>query len=184
VEGKPPPPPFASVKDAIVLHFKKATKIEILTSLDKMQLTTTPEPVRKLSTATDPNDKREEQIGLDIVFTSDRDSWKARKEKLDDGMVSAYVTIMTDCCTKSMRVRIEEHPDFETKILNDPIELLNAIKLLIHAPKRAQYPLMDWLNTSKRFLNLRQQPQESLSDYYKRFCQEYDILAGIWHTNV
>jgi hypothetical protein len=145
-----------------------------------MQITTTPDPVRKLSTATDPNDKSEEQRRFDIVFTSDRDSWKARNEKLEDGMVSAYATIMTDYCTKLMRDRIEEHPDFESKILNYPIELLKPIKVLIHAPKRAQYPILDWLNTLKRFIDLRQNPNEALSDYYKRFTQEYDTFKALF----
>jgi hypothetical protein len=184
VEGKPPPPTFASVKGAIVLQFKKESRIDIAVSLDNMKLMSIPEPIRKISTATDPNDKREEQVGLDMIFKSDRDSWKARMERLNDGLVSAYATIMTDYCTKLMRDRIEEHPEFESKILNDPIELLLAIKVLIHAPKRAQYPLLDWVNTLKRFINLRQDPNETLSDYYKRFSQEYDTFKALFGTHM
>jgi hypothetical protein len=93
-------------------------------------------------------------------------------------MVSAYATIMTDYCTKGMRDRVEEHPEFATKILNDPIELLRAIKVRIHAPKRALYPLLDWLTTLKRFILIKQGPEENLSHYYKRFSQEYDTVKA------
>ena len=39
-----------------------------------------------------------------------------------------------------MQHRIEEHPDFESTIQNDPIELLKAIKIVMHDPIRAKYP--------------------------------------------
>ena len=34
-------------------------------------------------------------------------------------------------CNGTMQHRIEEHPDFESMIQNDPIELLKAIKILL-----------------------------------------------------
>jgi hypothetical protein len=39
-----------------------------------------------------------------------------------------------------MQNRIEEHPDYESKIQDDPIELLEKIKVLMHNPIRAKYP--------------------------------------------
>ena len=39
-----------------------------------------------------------------------------------------------------MQHRIEEHPDFESTIQNDPIELLKAIKIVMHDPIRAKIP--------------------------------------------
>jgi len=41
-----------------------------------------------------------------------------------------------------MQSRIGEHPDFENKIENDPIALLDAIKMLMHDPVQAQYPMV------------------------------------------
>jgi hypothetical protein len=179
-EGKPPPPTFTSVKDAIVLYFKQKQQIDVAVSLDKLTLVTIPQPIRPISTAADPDDKKEEQRGFDIDYKGDRDEWRARTNKLKDGMVSAYATIMTEYCTKTIWDRVEEHPGFESLILNDPIELLKAIKVLMHAPKRAQYPLLDWLTTLKRFLSTKQEPNELLSDYYKRFTQEYDTVKAMF----
>jgi hypothetical protein len=39
-----------------------------------------------------------------------------------------------------MQNRIEEHPEFDSKIDNDPIALLEVIKILMHDTVRAQYP--------------------------------------------
>jgi hypothetical protein len=177
-EGKPPPPTFASVKDTIVLHFRQKQQIDVAVSLDNMSLVIIKELKRPISKAKDEEERKEEQRGFDIDYKGDKDEWRARSKNLKDGMVSADATIMTDYCTKTMRNRVEEHPEFNTKILNDPIELLRAIKVLIHAPKRAQYPLLDWLATLKRFLLLKQQSGESLFEYSKRFSQEYDTVKA------
>ena len=40
-----------------------------------------------------------------------------------------------------MRTRIEEHPDYVTSILDNPIELLDKIKTLTRDTVRAQYPI-------------------------------------------
>jgi hypothetical protein len=81
-----------------------------------------------------------------------------------------------------MQEGIKQHPDFASKIYNDPIELLKAIKILMHSPIRAQYPLIGWMDALNRFLNTKQEHNESLSDYYARFGQEFDTIKSIFGT--
>jgi hypothetical protein len=95
VEGKPPPPTFASVKDVLVLHFKQKLQIDVAVSLDNMTMVKIVEPKRRISTATNVETKKEEQYGFDIEYKGDRDEWRTRSKSLRDGMVSAYATIMT-----------------------------------------------------------------------------------------
>ena len=64
-----------------------------------------------------------------------------RKEQLNKGLSKAYVLIFNNYCTRAMQSRIEEHPEFEMKIEDDPIELLDVIKTLTHDTVRAQYPI-------------------------------------------
>jgi hypothetical protein len=59
-----------------------------------------------------------------------------------------------------MQNRIEEHPDFEGTIRDDPIELLKKIKVLMHDPIRVI-----------TLMNIKQFEQERLLDYIKRFKQ-------------
>ena len=54
------------------------------------------------------------------------------QDALEEGMSKAYAVIFNNYCTRAMQNRIEEHPDFETKIKDDPIELLHTIRLLTH----------------------------------------------------
>jgi hypothetical protein len=43
-------------------------------------------------------------------------------------------------CNKTIQDRITRHPEYESKIENDPIKLLKAVKILIIDPVRARYP--------------------------------------------
>ena len=55
-----------------------------------------------------------------------------RKKHLNDNCIKVYSLIISNYCTKQMKTRIEEHPKFETEIINDPITLLENIKILTH----------------------------------------------------
>ena len=41
-------------------------------------------------------------------------------------------------CDKKMQAQIKESPDFESKIQNDPIELLKIVKTKTHDPSRTK----------------------------------------------
>ena len=75
-----------------------------------------------------------------------------------------------------MRSRVEEHPDFETKIDDDPIAPLEAIKVLMHDTVRARYPFASMTEALSNHMNLRQLPGEVLLAYVKRFKQSRDVL--------
>ena len=74
-----------------------------------------------------------------------------------------------------MQHRIKEHPDFESTIQNDPIELL---KIVMHDPIRAKYPYALLTETLIRTLNIKQLEHERLIDYMKRFKQSRDVLKS------
>jgi hypothetical protein len=65
-----------------------------------------------------------------------------RIEVLNDGLVKAYGLIWSKYMSTSMVNRIEQHPDYATKIKNNPIELLKAIRASMHETVPAQKPLL------------------------------------------
>jgi hypothetical protein len=73
---------------------------------------------------------------------------------------------------------IEEHPDFEAMIRDNPIELPNKIKLRMHNPVRAKYPYASLTEAISRMLNLKQSENEGLLDYVKRFKESRDIMKS------
>jgi hypothetical protein len=80
-----------------------------------------------------------------------------------------YALIFSTYCNKTMQNQVEEHPEFETTIRDDPKKLLNKIKVLMHDPIRAKYPFASPTEAISRMLNLKQSENEGLLDYVKRF---------------
>jgi hypothetical protein len=67
---------------------------------------------------------------------------------------------------------------------NDPIELLNKIKVLMHDPIRAKYPFASLTEAISRMLNLKQSENEGLLDYVKRFKESRDIMKSHGGTDI
>ena len=55
-----------------------------------------------------------------------------------------------------MYISIMELPDYEYKIINDPLVLLESIQLLMHMPIIGTYPLISLEDVMSRLFNLRQ----------------------------
>jgi hypothetical protein len=103
--NKPPPAMYASVHEAIVLHFMKLKQNDVSTSLENMEEITLEKPVRVMSKMTEEEDKVIEQEGFDIDYKGDMDEYRSRKRNLEDGMKQAYSIIFTDYCTKVIKGR-------------------------------------------------------------------------------
>jgi hypothetical protein len=98
--------------------------------------------------------------------------------------MKAYALIFSTYCNKTMQNRVEEHPEFETAIRNDPIELLNKIKVLMHDPIRAKCPFASLTEAISRMPNLKQSENEELLDCVKRFKESHDIMKSHVGTDI
>jgi hypothetical protein len=99
-------------------------------------------PMMGVSKRTDPEEKEREEKSFQMVFQAEIDNHVLRKIQFKDNMHKAYALIVSKHCSKVNQDRIANHPEFESKIMNDPIELLRVIQLLMHDPIRARYPYM------------------------------------------
>jgi hypothetical protein len=75
-----------------------------------------------------------------------------------------------------MQNQIKEHPKFVSVIRDDPIELLNKIKVLMHDLIRAKHPFASLAKAISRMLNLKQIENEGLLDYVKRLKESRNIM--------
>ena len=100
-------------------------------------------------------------------------------------MTRAYALITSnEWSTRTMQHRIEKHPEFETKIKNDPIALLDAIQVLTHDTIRAQYSYVRMTEQLQRFLNIKQHENEAAAEFLKRFKQECDGVKNALGTHM
>jgi hypothetical protein len=133
------------VKDHIVQYVQKtymngqdaAVSIRNLAVMDL----TPHEPTRGISRDVDATANLKAQAGKDIMYQAELERYLERKDTLEQNLRKAYALIFSTYCNKTMQNRVEEHPEFETTICDDPIELLNKIKVLMQDPVRVKYPL-------------------------------------------
>ena len=171
---------YATVKDHIITYIQKTYEHgkDIADSLRELKVKdlTAVEPTRQLSTKSVEAEQKIEQHGFDYLYQAEIKSFVERKHVLEQNLNKAYALIFGTYCVKTMQSRVEQYPDFESKIQDDPIELLKAIKILVHDTVRAKYPYASLTETLERMLLVKQQQNEKVGDYVKRFKQERDNL--------
>jgi hypothetical protein len=181
-QGKTQYATYATTRDTVIQYIQKSYKggHDVAQSLEERVMIDlrVEEPQREISKKTDSTDKTVDQSGLDIKYQEELRRHLDRKDALKEGLNKAYALIYSTYCTKAMQSRIEEHPDFKTKLKNDPITVLEANKLLMHDTVRAQYPLVSMTDALGRLINVRQQDNESLLDYVKRFKQLRNVVKS------
>jgi hypothetical protein len=106
---------------------------DIAVSLRDIQIMTLQSlvPTRVQSTETEPVANINEQAGMDIMYQAELERYLERKDILEQNLTKAYALIFSTYCNKTMQHRIEEHPDYETMLSDDPMELLSKIKVLM-----------------------------------------------------
>ena len=140
------------------------------------------EPQRTMSTETDPVKKAQEQKLFHIKYEAELNRYMERKDFLTANVSQMFAVIGQKVCTRTMLARIEEHPEYKIKIEDDPFEMPEVIKSLMHDPVRSQYFFATATNAMMRTVNTKQGPQEPTIDYTKRFKQDWDVLRSFLET--
>ena len=112
--------PFASVKEKVIEHAqeKMTNGHDVVKSikLGRMIDMSAEEPVREKSQITDVVLKADEQKGLDIKYDAELNRHLDRRDILKANICRLYTVIKVHFCTKAMVARLEEHPDYESKL--------------------------------------------------------------------
>ena len=87
-------------------------------------------------------------------------------------------------CSKEVQVAIEEISDFDSRIKNDPLELLKEVETLMHVPQRAKYPPLTLVEVLCEFLRVKQGDKESLIDYLNRFKSEVEVVKQLFGKSI
>ena len=76
------------------------------------------------SSNTDTTKRDAENEAFKIQYIQEVKTWNERKNALDENCLKCYTKILTEYCTKGMRIRVKEHPEYEDHIINDPFKLI------------------------------------------------------------
>jgi len=115
---------YATVRDVILrkLQKERIENEDVVTSLKAMTiLDLTPfEPALRIADDADEGLRTIRQASYIENNKDQMNTHEKRRRNLLSGMKRAYSTIFDDYCTKSMQQRIETHPDFATRIDDNP----------------------------------------------------------------
>ena len=93
-----------------------------------------------------------EQKGYDMEHKSQQEECQARTRIYEENKSKAFAVIWC-CCSRSLRNRIEEMPDYQSKTPNNPFELRKAIKDKMCDPTRAKNDMALVTESTERALN-------------------------------
>ncbi len=94
-----------------------------------------------------------------------------------DNKHKSYAFIWSKC-NKTMQSRIETDSEFATKVKDDPFELLRRIKIKMYGPSKVKFAFLTLTDQLEQVLKVRQDDDEQLNDYVKRFKQAKDNIKG------
>ena len=116
-----------------------------------------PTPTRDTSNLTDADAKAIEQETMNRKYEAKLSHYFKQQEDLEDNWIKAYGLIYTYYCTREMQVALKELPNYETAVLDNPLELLIQIEKLMHEPRRAVYPTLALIETLSSLLHPRRE---------------------------
>ena len=131
----------------------------------------------KFSSASDTSQKEQENRQFELEFKSDYEGYMRRVNAYENNMIKAYAMIW-ERCTKGMKQKIEARIEFSSRIENNPIELLKAVKEHTQNFQEHRYNMSIVLDSLRSLLNAKQKEGESLQDWTKRFRTARDILVS------
>jgi hypothetical protein len=84
-------------------------------------------PTLKTSNNKNQDEKKREDKEYELDYKGELDEYLKRKREYEQNRFKAYAELWARC-NKAMKGKIEGRTDYESKIYNDPIELIKAIK--------------------------------------------------------
>lgn len=172
--GKQQMATYDTVKDHIIVQIQKTFKygMDMAKSLRNSEYVNLREgrPTRmvvtipKEATEADQMTLKIEQDGFDIAYQEDLREYNNRVKVFEENKYKAF-SVIWSYCNKVMQNRIEESPEFESRIRDEPLELLKEIKAKMYDPARARYEMVTLTESLRRILDTKQDSHENLIDY-------------------
>ena len=172
---------YKIVAEFIINYIKRTFEMgnDIAETLRALSIQNTNEWMPKLkgSNAEDEEVKLLENAQNQIKYKTLLDQAVERKNKYNENMHKAY-EFLWEKCSRAMQNKIAGRRDFEEKILNDPINILKAIKEHSLNYQESRYEMSVILDLLRTFLNTRQKESEPLQEYTRRFKTAKDIMES------
>ena len=94
--------------------------------------------------------------------------------------MKAHGLIYHSYCSSQMQIAIKELANYESDVLDNPLQLLVEIEKLMHVPRKVVYPTLALIETLSSLLSLRQGESDSLMGYLEKFKSEKNVVVSLF----
>ena len=112
------------------------------------------------ATVTDPTERDKRKASLKLVYEQEIKRYVDRTIEYEANKIKAY-SFLHDQCNKAMLAKIKQCTNFATTILNNPIELLKAIKEISLNYKENKHPMRSIIEALRHLLGLKQKQMKT-----------------------
>ena len=134
-------------------------------------------PSLEVSLSEDEHEKNRDNRQFELDYKAEYDEYMKRKRNFEENRYKAYAELWARC-NRTMKAKIEARTDYESRIYNDPIELIKAIKEHALNYEESRYEMAIIFDALKAFVNCRQREKENLQEYTKRFKVVREVLQS------
>jgi hypothetical protein len=180
---------YASVKEHLLVYIQKefgTGMLDVYDSIDKEEMVDLKKEIPVVRTSTNEDEKIAKNENKAFIYDY-RDDMKIHKQRVltfKENLVKAYGLIWDDYMTATMQNRIEQHPDYASKIKNNLVELMLAICASMHESVRAQHTILTLFLALTKFFTYKQKEDMTNAEYLKGFKEHRDVFKTQWGTKI
>ena len=172
---------YAVTANFVINHIKKTFKYgqDISDALRNLELHDTDKwyTELKVSQQQKQSEREREDRQFNKLYKVELDQSVRRVRIFEANLVKAYA-LLWERCAYAMQNKIQTRSEFESKIFDDPIELLKAIKEHALHFDQSQYFMSIIANSVRTFFGTVQREKESLAEYTRRFRTAKDVMES------
>ena len=164
-----------ALESYLTSHCKHGTDIrQTIEKMGKIKIPV-PKPEKDAEGATPKDIARNKRITEKRV-----DAHVQRESALEENLALAH-NIAWDMCTDELKAKVKSVNDYEDKMRDamDVILLLKEIRKIMYNYQDKRYVQHNMLMTWKKFYDLKQQPNELVQEYYKRFKLQVKVVESV-----
>ena len=141
-------------------------------------------PPLLISQKKDAAEKEIEQNQMNERMKEKNKAHTKREGYYEDNKMQAYAMLWARC-SEAMQGRIKADKDFEGKIRNNPIKLLDAIETeCLTGNRHTVYDMKSMHEVHAQLINIYQSKEESVSSYYDRMVTLNKMVKETWGSTV
>ena len=134
----------------------------------------------------EPDEPKEKDVSMVRMKKYDKDlsRYYTKLDEFEECKAKVFLIIKGQC-TLTMKNKIESMTDYDDiEKHDDVIRLLNGLKELAFTTVKVQYEYWTVCQSMRKVLTMKQQDEESLAGFYKRFINTVDVTESQWGTVV